>query len=116
MSNENKVDENNVEDPEHPDPHLETVFATSEADLIPVIKSLLDSSGLEYMTDGESMMNLFPSDLLGPALHRPRGEMRFMVPRDKAAIAREILSEHPDVPFPPGSGLDEGDGDGDGDE
>ena len=34
------------DDSEHPDPHLQTVIATSEADLIPVIKSV---RGLGYI-------------------------------------------------------------------
>ncbi|MEM8933470.1 MAG: hypothetical protein AAGE94_19930 [Acidobacteriota bacterium] len=84
----------------HPDPQLEIVFATSQVDLIPVIKSLLDGAGLDYVTDGESMMNLFPSDMLGPALHRARGELRFLVPHDQVEVARALLTEHPEVPFP----------------
>ena len=86
------------DDSAHPDPQLQTIFATSEADLIPVIKSVLRGAGIEYVTDGESMMNLFPSDLLGPALHRPRGEMRFMVAAKDVAAARAMLEEHPGVP------------------
>ncbi|MEL7060273.1 MAG: hypothetical protein AAGN46_09645 [Acidobacteriota bacterium] len=76
---------------EHPDPELEVVFATSQADLLPVIKSLLDGTDIPYVVDGESMMNLFPSDMLGPTFHRPRGEARFLVPHDRAEEARELL-------------------------
>ncbi len=71
------------------------VFATSEADVIPVIKSLLQSAEIPFETDGEAMLNLFPSDLLGPVLNRPRGEVRFHVPEDRAEEARELLTEAP---------------------
>ena len=85
-------------DADHPDPHLVTVFATSEVDLVPVIKSILDGAEIPYVTDGESMMDLFPSDMLGAALHRPRGELRFQVPADREEEVRALLTEHPDVP------------------
>lgn len=85
---------------EHPEPELVTVFATSQADLIPVIKSVLDAAEIPYMTDGEAMMNLFPSDLLGPTLHRARGEVCFRVPAVRAEEARAVLTQHSDVPYP----------------
>ncbi len=81
------------------------VFATSETDVLPVIKSLLQSAGIPFETDGEAMLNLFPSDLLGPVLSRPRGEVRFYVPESRAEEARELLAEHPDAAAPE---LDEG--------
>lgn len=99
-------------DQDHPDLTLETVFATSQADLIPVIKSLLEAAEIPYVTDGEAMMNLFPSDLLGPTLHRARGELRFQVASERAEEARALLTQHSDVPYP--EDLADGDGDGDG--
>ncbi len=72
-----------------------SVFATSEMDVIPVIKSLLRGVGIPFETDGEAIMNLFPSDLLGPVLSRPRGEVRFHVPEDRAEEARELLAAGP---------------------
>ncbi len=71
------------------------VFATSETDVIPVIKSVLRGAGIPFETDGEAMMNLFPSDLLGPVLNRPRGEVRFHVPEDRAEEARALLTADP---------------------
>lgn len=87
-----------TDDIEHPE--LETVFATSQADLIPVIKSVLDAAEIPYLTDGEAMMNLFPSDLLGPTLHRARGEVCFQVTANRAEEARAVLTQHSDVPYP----------------
>ncbi len=69
------------------------VFASSEMDVIPVIKSVLQSAEIPFETDGEAMMNLFPSDLLGPVLSRPRGEVRFHVPESRAEEARDLLTE-----------------------
>ena len=89
-----------MSDPEHPEPMLETVFATSQADLVPVIKSVLEAAEIPYITDGEAMMNLFPSDLLGPTLHRARGELCFQVAAERAEEARAVLTQHSDVPYP----------------
>lgn len=105
------MNDENRTDAEHPDPHLEIVFSTSEVDEIPVIKSILDGAEIPYVTDGESMMDLFPSDLLGAALHRPKGEMRFMVPHDHVETAKALLTELPKgAPERDGGGI-EGDED-----
>ncbi len=87
-----------VRDPPPEEDHEATpwvrVFSTSEVDVIPVIKSLLQSAGIPFETDGEAMMNLFPSDLLGPVLSRPRGEVRFNIPRNREKEASELLASH----------------------
>ena len=97
---------------DHPDLQLETVFATSQADIVPVIKSVLESAEIPYVTDGEAMMNLFPSDLLGPTLHRARGELRFQVASERAQEARDLLNQHSDVPYPENAENEGADGDG----
>ncbi|MEM9556335.1 MAG: DUF2007 domain-containing protein [Acidobacteriota bacterium] len=81
--------------PEHPD--LVAVYATSDTDVLPVIKSLLESVDIPFMVDGEAMIDLFPSHFLGPALHRPRGEARIFVQEDRAEEARALLKEDPQV-------------------
>ncbi len=97
---------------DHSDDHQATpyvmVFATSEMDVIPVIKSVLRGADIPFETDGEAIMNLFPSDLLGPVLSRPRGEVRFHVPESQADEARELLAEQPSsVELPEGALGDE---------
>ncbi|MEO1084765.1 MAG: hypothetical protein AAFY88_11035 [Acidobacteriota bacterium] len=82
------------DNPETADLDLVTVFATSEADLVPVIKSVLQGAGIPFVTDGESMMNLFPSDHLGQAMLRPRGELQFKVSEHDAEAARVLLTEY----------------------
>ncbi len=71
------------------------IFETSEVDVVPVIKSLLDSAEIPYDTSGEAMMNLFPSDMLGNMMGRPGREIRFHVPEDRAEEAKALLKAQP---------------------
>lgn len=87
------TDHSDTEYPEHPE--LVPVYATSDTDVLPVIKSLLDAADIPFMVDGEAMMDLFPSHFLGPALHRPRGEARIFVQAERAEEARALLQEDP---------------------
>lgn len=68
------------------------VLRTSEATAIPVIKSILDGAEIRYYTRGESMMNLFPSELLAPSLLKPKGQVAFMVAAEDAEEARHLLT------------------------
>ena len=70
------------------------VFETSESDLIPVIRSLLDAAEIPYRTDGRAMMSLFPSAFLGE-LFRPSAEIKFRVPESRAEEARALLEASP---------------------
>ncbi len=83
---------------DHEAPPLVRVFSTSEADVIPVIKSLLRGAGIAFTTDGEAMMNLYPSDLLGPLFGGARGEIGFFVPESREAEARELLAARVELP------------------
>jgi len=62
------------------------VFETSQADVIPVIKSILKGAKIPYnVRGGEGMMNLFPSDALGPIWEEGgSAEMVFKVPISRA--------------------------------
>ncbi len=68
------------------------VLRTSEVAAIPVLKSILQSAEIPYYTQGEVMMQLFPSELLAPSLMRPRGEVRFFVAAEHADHARQLLT------------------------
>ncbi len=83
---------------DHDVPPWVRVFATSEADVIPVIKSLLRGAGIPFQTDGEAMMNLYPSDLLGPLFSGARGEVRFSVPKNREEEARELFASREELP------------------
>ena len=80
---------------EHEAPPYVQVFETSEIDVIPVIKSILRGAEIPFETGGEAMMNLFPSDLLGPMMSRPSSEIHFSVPEDRAEEARQLLTIQP---------------------
>ena len=80
---------------DHDEQPLVKVFETSEVDVIPVIKSLLQSAGIPFHVEGEAMMNLYPSDLLGPIMGNPAGEVRFLVPEERAQEARQLLTAQP---------------------
>ena len=80
---------------DHEAPRYVEVFETSEIDVIPVIESILRGADIPYETGGEAMMNLFPSDLLGPVTSQPHSEIRFSVPEDRAEEARELLTAEP---------------------
>lgn len=68
------------------------VYETSELDILPVLKSLLQSAEIPYETKGEDLMNLFPSEALTPITTRHRGEVQIVVPPDRAGEARELLA------------------------
>ena len=80
-----------TQDQAHPEPDLVRVFSTSQADVIPVIKSLLESAGIPFVSPGEGLTNLFPSDALGPMLHEPHGQVEFLVPAAHETTARAML-------------------------
>ncbi len=72
------------------------VFETSQADLIPVIESLLEGAEIPYNTEGGAMMNLYPSDFLG-GVFRPSAEVKFRVPAAYAEEARALLEPSPEA-------------------
>ncbi len=72
------------------------VFETSQADLIPVIRSLLEAAEIPYVTDGGAMMNLYPSNFLG-GVFRSSAEIKFRVPASRAEEARALLEARPEA-------------------
>lgn len=78
-------------------PHV-TVIETSSASEVPVIKSLLEGAEIPYFTEGDSMMNLFPSEAAVTIMQaQSHGELRFKVPADRAEEARALLEEDPKI-------------------
>jgi Putative prokaryotic signal transducing protein len=78
---------------DHEAPDYVTAFETSESDVIPVIKSVLEGAEIPYLVEGEDLMNLFPSDMLG-GIFKPSAEVRFLVTADRAEEARALLAAH----------------------
>lgn len=88
-----------------------TVFRTSDVDLVPVIKSLLQSADIPFAVEGEGLMNLLPSNALGPAFSGSAGQLRFKVPADLETEARAVLEEAPAAgELPAGDRYDDEDG------
>ena len=83
-----------AEPPPEEEPDLAPVFESAEVDLVPVVKSLLDSAGIPYMVQGDEALGLFPVGGAGAALSRKgRGlAATFHVPRARAAEAEELLA------------------------
>lgn len=69
------------------------VFETSEPDVLPVIKSALDAAGIPWATDGEALMNLFPSEAMSSVTVSDGAEVRIFVPENRAEEARALLTQ-----------------------
>lgn len=89
---------------DHQAPDYVEVFETSDVDLIPVIKSLLDGAEIPYLTRGEGLMDLFPSQLGG--IYHSTAQVKFRVPAERAAEAQKLLEEAPRAYEDPDSDLD----------
>ena len=71
------------------------IHETSRPSDIPVIKSLLRSAEIPFLTEGESLDRLFPSELhmtMTPG-HEGHRAVHFLVPESRADEARALLSE-----------------------
>lgn len=70
----------------------EEVFETAEPDVLPVIKSLLDGAGIPWASHGESLMNLFPSEVMSIVTLTQQDDVHIYVPESRAEEARALLS------------------------
>lgn len=78
---------------EHPDPELVTVYETSDPNMAPIIKSMLDGAEIPYSMAGESMVNLLPSEHMVPVMTDHEGELVIQVPKEHEEDAKALLSE-----------------------
>jgi len=83
---------------EHPDPKIETVYATGDPALVTVVKSLLEDAGIEYFTKGYEIQDLVGIGTLG-GFNNTIGPVEFVVAAKDAPTARELLA-HLDDAFP----------------
>ena len=72
---------------------LEPVFESSDPTEVPVVRSLLDSEGIRYVTTGEEKFDAFRGGLSPFRFHPAAGVVRFLVAASQAEKARELLSE-----------------------
>ena len=78
---------------EQPDAKLVKVYASGEASMIPVVQSLLDSAGIEYLAKGEEAQDLFGWGRLGTSYSYVTGPVEFLVREEDEAAARAVLEE-----------------------
>jgi hypothetical protein len=81
---------------EHPDPNIETVYATGDPAMVALVKSLLEDAKIDYFTKGDEIQDLFGLGTLG-GLNYVIGPVEFMVEAKDASVARELLSHLDDA-------------------
>ena len=79
---------------EHPDPKIETVYATRNPTLVALAKSLLEDAEIEYFTKGYGI-SLMGGEIGG--LNYVNGPMEFVVAGKDALTARELLAHLDDA-------------------
>jgi len=82
-------------EPSHEAPEYETVLATSELAVIPLVKSLFDSAGIPYTTRGESL--IFPSEGLSLYRKDSPGQVLVRVPKERAQEAHQLLEQEAEI-------------------
>ncbi len=81
---------------EHPDPKIETVYATGDPALVALVKSLLEDAEIEYFTKGYEIQDLIGFGGLG-GLNYAIGPVEFIVAAKDAPTARELLAHLDDA-------------------
>jgi len=81
---------------EHPDPKIETVYATRNPTLVALIKSLLEDAEIEYFTKGDEIQNMIGLGGLG-GLGYVIEPVEFVVAAKDAPTARELLAHLDDA-------------------
>jgi hypothetical protein len=76
---------------EHPDPKMETVYATGDPALVALAKSLLEDAEIEYFTKGDEIQNLIGIGGLA-GLGYVIEPVEFVVAAKDALTARELLA------------------------
>jgi hypothetical protein len=72
---------------------LVLVFETDDPAVLPVAKSLLESSGLPHVLQGEGAFGQLPVSHIGGPFAAKGMAVRFLVPAENAEEARELFSE-----------------------
>ena len=89
-----------VEPPPPPEPppqiDLVPVYETGNAALVPVIESLLEDAGIEFMTRSEPIQHMFGWGTFGSNLNYVIGPVQFLVRAEDAEAARELITQ----PYP----------------
>jgi hypothetical protein len=76
-----------------PDAKIVPVFRTTDAVLLPIVTSLIESAGIEYFVQGEEALSLIPVGSAGSSVSRASLGAIVHVPEEDAASVREMLAE-----------------------
>lgn len=74
------------------DSGLEAVFESMDPSEVIVVRSLLDSAGIQYLIRGEDRFDAFPGAFRGTVFSRKGRPVVFLVDPEDAADARALLS------------------------
>jgi hypothetical protein len=74
------------------------VMRTSDSNLMPVLKSVLDAAGIPYVVQGDEAMGLLPLGPFGGGVFSRVLGASILVPADRAEEARALIEsfEQPD--------------------
>ena len=78
---------------ERPQIELLQVFEAGNPAIIPIVESLFDDAGIDYMTSAEGLQDLFGWGRFGGTYNFVIGPIRFFVRREDEEAARAILAE-----------------------
>jgi hypothetical protein len=76
-----------------PDAKIVPVFRTTDATVLPIVTSLLESAGIEYYVQGEEALGLIPVGAMGSAVSRASLGAIVHVHDEDAASVREMLAD-----------------------
>lgn len=74
---------------------LVEVYQTADALLLPVVKSVLEEAGIDYVVLGDSGLSLYPLGSVGMRADHHQLEASVRVAREDVPAAREILRQLP---------------------
>ncbi len=82
-----------AEDAPTPNAKIVPVFRTTDAMVLPIVTSLIESAGIEYFVQGKEALSLIPVGAAGSAVSRASLGAIVHVHEKDAASVREILAD-----------------------
>ena len=76
-----------------PDAKIVPVFRTTDATVLPIVTSLLESAGIEYYVQGEEALGLIPVGTMGSAVSKASLGAIVHVHDEDAESVREMLAD-----------------------
>ena len=82
-----------LEDEGEPNVAIVKVYESNNAALLPLVESLLQDAGIEYMTKSDNLQSLFGMGTLGMGSNNVIGPATIWVREDDEAEARKIIDQ-----------------------